>query len=70
MGTAKLTKLSSPGWEREFESPIEAQQELYKYICSQCRAEEGITTISSIPDMLCTACGCEFWYEEDDGTNT
>lgn len=58
-----LIKLSSPGWEKRFQSESAARDELYKYICEQCRAEEGITKQSKIGDMLDTACGCEFDYE-------
>ena len=60
-----LTKLSEPGWEKYFHRKGEAQEELYRFICEQCRCEEGITEISSIEDMLGTACGCEFMFEEE-----
>jgi hypothetical protein len=62
----KLFKLSAPGWEKEFESKIELQAELFKYICFQCQCEEGVTEISDIGDMLFTACGCEFAVEFGD----
>ena len=61
-----LTKLSAPGWEKEYTDKVELQAELYKHICEQCRAEEAVTEISSIYDMLNTACGCEFWVEDDE----
>lgn len=61
-----LIKLSAPGWEKQFTSDSEAQPELYKYICFQCRCEEGITEISDIDDMLGTACGAEFMVEDDE----
>ena len=59
-----LTKLSEPGWERDFYDKVELQRVLYNHICNQCRCEEGITEISDLADMLCTPCGCEFMYEE------
>mgnify|MGYP000343621332 CR=1 FL=1 len=55
-----LFKLSSPGWTKLFDTELELQQELYKYICFQCQCEEAITEISEIGPMLATACGCEF----------
>lgn len=60
-----LTKLSEPGWERDFYSKVEVQSELYQHICNQCRSEEGITPLSGLADMLCTPCGCEFMLEEE-----
>lgn len=60
-----LTKLSEPGWERDFYDKVALQQTLYEHICNQCRCEEGITEISSIADMLATACGCEFDMEDN-----
>lgn len=59
-----LTKLSQPGWERDFYDKQSLQRQLYLNICEQCRCEEAITEISTIADMLATACGCEFNYEE------
>jgi hypothetical protein len=59
-----LTKLSQPGWERDFYDKHSLQRHLYLHVCEQCRCEEGITEISTIADMLATACGCEFYYEE------
>lgn len=61
-----LTKLSEPGWEKSYSDKFQLQAELYKCICSQCRCEEGITEISSIDDMLSTACGCEYMVEDED----
>ena len=61
-----LTKLSQPGWERDFYDKVKLQQHLYLHICNQCRCEEGVTEISSIADMLATACGCEFAYDEEE----
>ena len=59
-----LIKMSAPGWEKKFKTRSEARDELYKHICSQCTTEEGITKNSKIEDMLATACGCEFDFEE------
>lgn len=59
-----LTKLSEPGWEKEFKDKLDAQQELWKHICEQCECEEGLTEISSIDEMLSSACGCEFMFED------
>jgi hypothetical protein len=55
-----LFKLSSPGWTKIFDTELGLQQELCKYICSQCQAEEAITEHSEIKQMLSTDCGCEF----------
>ena len=60
----KLIKLSSPGWEKDFDHKVELQAELFKYICFQCQCEEGLTEISDIGDLLASACGCEFMMEE------
>lgn len=65
--TCVLFKLSSPGWTKQYPDDIELQADLYKHICKQCRAEEGITEISDIGHMLSTACGCEFDVEYNDG---
>lgn len=59
-----LTKLSQPGWERDFYTKVDLQRVLYEHICNQCRCEEGVSEISEIADLLATACGCEFMYEE------
>lgn len=66
-----LYKISSPGWTKEFSSEEEAKEELFKYICNNCR-EEGnefddppINKDSSIEDMLWSPCGCEFRYDEE-----
>jgi hypothetical protein len=61
--TFELVKLSEPGWEMEFETKAECRDELYHYICGQCRAEEGIKPWSSLSEMLATACGCEFYAD-------
>lgn len=58
-----LTKMSGPGWTRKYASELDARLELYRHICDQCRAEEGLDEHSSIYDMLVSACGCEYDYE-------
>lgn len=55
-----LTKLSAPGWEKEFGTKEATRLELSRYICVLCRKVEHVTDDSSIEDMLSTACGCEF----------
>jgi len=71
----KLVKLSSPGWEKEFQTELELKEELYSYICYHCREgcceefdgfeliEPAVDSDSSIGEMLWTACGCEFLVE-------
>lgn len=49
--------------EEVFASKFELQARLYTLICDQCRYEEGITEISNIDDMLCTACGAQYYVE-------
>ena len=61
-----LIKLSSPGWEKSFQTRSQARDLLYQHICNQCRTEEGITSNSKIEDMLDTACGCEYSFEDTD----
>lgn len=68
MGTFVLMKLSAPGWEKTFNSKKEARNELYKWICPQCKEEEGIKDYSSLSEMLSTACGCEFDCEYKEST--
>jgi hypothetical protein len=73
----KLIKMSSPGWEREFQMEEELKAELYSWICKDCK--EGyedeyeddlifkslsINIDSSLYEMLSTACGCEFGIED------
>jgi len=61
-----LTKLSKPGWEKQYTDKDELKKELYRYICFQCRCEEGVTEASDIHHMLWTACGCEFMVEDEE----
>jgi hypothetical protein len=73
--TFTLYKISAPGWEKVFDTEEERRLELYEYICPSCREgpPEGepefddppVTAQSSIMDMLCTPCGCEFGIGED-----
>lgn len=65
MSKYTLIKMSAPGWTKEYSSRVSLKEELYQHICSQCRAEEGITPTSSIGDMLGTACGCEYMVEDE-----
>jgi hypothetical protein len=58
-----LTKMSVPGWEKEFNTEEETRDELFRYICNECRKDDEINSTSDIGLMLGTACGCEFWYE-------
>ena len=60
-----LTKLSRPGWEKTFDSEEEARDILYQHICRSCINAEGLTVDSTIEDLLCTDCGCEYSYEVD-----
>lgn len=80
----KLFKLSAPGWEKEFETKEELRVELFKHICGICVNGEkvyddtgdvvwesqSVDEHSSINDLLCTPCGCEFdvELENDEGT--
>lgn len=76
-----LYKMSSPGWEEEFESEFEARRCLLGHICGGCL--EGSRTYvgengelitdedgdeppdrNNTHELLSTACGCEFGYEE------
>ena len=65
----KLHKLSLPDWIKEYDNEVELKSELYTHICYSCRlgcVHEGntiwkpVNENSSIPDMLNTACGCEY----------
>ena len=66
METFKLIKMSAPGWEKTFNTETEARNELYKWICNLCKEDDGIRVNSSLDELLYTACGCEFWYEQVD----
>ena len=73
-----LFKLSAPGWEKEFSSKEELRKELYQHICGICRKGDEardpktneviwesspVDENSSIDELLCTPCGCEFDVE-------
>jgi len=71
--------LSSPGWEKEFQTEEELKTELYNWICGDCKdgydeeydeehggfvyVELPVDSTSSLGEMLSTACGCEFYVE-------
>lgn len=63
----ELTKLSTPGWQKQFPTVLEAYTELQHYICDNC-IEEFISLYSHDPediyDLLWTACGAEFMFEQ------
>lgn len=73
----RLIKISAPGWEKEFNTEDETRNELFKHVCGICQAgdkaynHEGeliyesspVDENSSVEDLLCTACGCEFDVE-------
>ena len=75
----KLIKMSSPGWEQEFETENELKQELFKWICGDCKEgnkefdDDGnllyeglpVNIDSSVDEMLSTACGCEFTTDRE-----
>lgn len=58
-----LSKMSSPGWDKEFKTENQLKTELYKYICGSCIEEFTLSHRSSVMDMLASPCGCEFWVE-------
>lgn len=77
-----LSKCSSPGWEKVYDTEYDARIELRSHICNDCMlgdytyvgengeliTEEGFddepVDPNNIHDLLGTACGCEFEYEE------
>lgn len=79
----KLFKMSAPGWEKEFKTKEEVRTELFKHICGICQEgdkaynNEGeliyesspVNAESTIDEMLCSACGCEFDVELMDKEN-
>lgn len=73
-----LYKLSYPGWKKEFPTEQELKAELYNWICGECKVgfkeefageifyeQEPVDMNSSLNEMLDTACGCEFYAEEN-----
>jgi hypothetical protein len=69
MSSVILIKLSEPGWEKIFDSENQARNELYKWICNQCKEEEGIRANSPLDELLASACGCEFDVEYTDSSD-
>lgn len=66
----QLIKLSSPSWELKFSDEYDLADELFKYICNECRFENGIHYNSNLEDMLSTPCGCEFMVECKQDSNS
>lgn len=58
-----LSKLSEPGWDKEYEDMADLKIGLYSCLCFQCKCEDGITEVSAIGDMLATSCGAEYSVE-------
>lgn len=79
--TIILSKISAPGWDREFADLPSAVNELRRHICSGCLAgslEEGEPPLDYVEDektiechdmvkLLNTSCGYEFHLEGDHG---
>lgn len=70
-----LTKLSSPGWEKQFDTEIDVRNELYSHVCSLCREGDKtdlnqygydlpLNENSTLDELLDCPCGCEFMVEE------
>lgn len=63
----ELTKLSEPGWQKQFPTLLETYIELQHYICDMC-IEEFVNKLSRPPedihDLLWTTCGAEFMLEK------
>jgi DNA-directed RNA polymerase subunit RPC12/RpoP len=61
----KLTKISSPSWEKDYKSKEDALNKIRQYICNDCRTEIYFDNANPImEDYLCSPCGCEFFLEE------
>lgn len=68
-----LSKISHPGWDKEFDTEAGLLQELRLCICTSCMAgqkfyvgeDEAVSEpppdANSISSLLGTACGCEYW---------
>lgn len=54
-----LSKISDPGWTREFETYTDVYEILKGYCCRECTSE------ALVNELLGTACGAEFMLEED-----
>lgn len=67
-----LHKISAPGWTKSFDTEDERKAELWAHICHMCREgteEEGyseppLDENSTVEDLLCSPCGCEFDIED------
>lgn len=66
----RLDKMSGSGWDKpkEFETKEELRQELLLHICGLCTEDFGSWT-PTVEDLMGTACGCEYDYEEVDDAN-
>ena len=61
-----LYKLSVPGFKHEYDSYGDVRQELEGYVCGTCKEDYFNyygTRPKSIYELLGTACGCEFSFE-------
>lgn len=66
-----LTKMSDPGWSKQFAVEQDVYEKLCEHICVPCIdefVEEFGQPPTTIEDLLYTACGCEFCFEEVDAT--
>jgi hypothetical protein len=65
----KLVKMSSPGWEKEFDDADKLRIELLSYICCSCMLGDPdfdfkpVSDDATVDELLATACGCEFDVE-------
>lgn len=60
----RLTKMSSPGWEKVFPNEKTLRECLWQHICIECRDDDDVDVDSPAEDMLATACGQEFMYDK------
>ena len=72
-----LSKVSHPGWIKNFDTEQEACKELLLHICNMCLKDGGVLDwdgkkmywadhpldVNNIYDLLCTPCGAEYMYE-------
>lgn len=66
MNKYTLIKLSAPGWEKSYTDMLQLKAELAEWVCKSCHKEfetEYGEPPQSILDLLSTACGCEFMFE-------
>lgn len=60
-----LTKLSRPGWEKNYSDVLDLKAELGEWVCEICFSEfedKYGEPPMSVLDMLTTACGAEFEF--------